>query len=106
MSGVVSLRHAVGEVEKLALAPMVRVQHSMPRGFGGSAFAAWDERRREVDEQAAKSLANLGAFVAYGAGEARLSYAGVSSTSTMGLFQAVRNWHSAALTRIAKGEGK
>lgn len=95
--GQPSLRHATGEVQRLAIGPLVRLQLSAPDAMArGDAHVRFKARKLEVEGEVAKALADLGAFVAYGGTESRISYAGVTASSSQGLLEAVRRWRTTA----------
>lgn len=102
--GCPSLQHAMGEVQRLAIAPLTRVELTRPDAMArGQAHVAFKARRLEVETQVAKDLADQGAFVAYGGEEARISYAGITATSTAGLFGAAKNWRTRATAYVGAG---
>lgn len=104
--GQPSLRHAMGEVQRLAIAPLVRLQLSAPDSMArGDAHVRFKARKAEVESEVAKALADLGAFVAYGGTESRISYAGVTATSRQSLLDAVRRWRTTAQHAV-EGSGR
>lgn len=102
--GCPSLEHAMGEVQRLAIAPLTRIYLTRPDSSAkGDCWQRFNARRREVEAQVAKDLADQGAFVAYGGEEARISYAGITATSTAGLFGAAKNWRTRATAYVGAG---
>lgn len=95
--GCPSVKHALGEIQQLVIAPLTRVHLSKPDSAArGDAWQRFTHRLRDAEAQAAKDLANQGAFVAYGGEQARISYAGITATATSGLLQAAKNWRAHA----------
>lgn len=102
--GCPSLRHALGEIQRLVIAPLTRVQITRPDSAArGDAWQRFNQRLREAEMQAAKDLANQGAFVAYGGEQARISYGGITATATSGLLQAAQNWRASANRTLGRG---
>lgn len=105
--GQPSLRHAMAEVQRLAIAPLTRVELTRPDAMArGDAHVAFKARRLEVEGEVAKALADLGAFVAYGGLQARISFAGVTGSSTQGLLEAAKHWRRGAQQAADRGDGR
>ncbi len=105
--GQPSLRHALGEVQRLAIAPLTRLYLTAPVAeVQADSHAEWKARRTQIEGEVARALADQGAFVAYGGTENRISYAGITASSSQTLFQAVKNWRQLATQAIGRGEGR
>lgn len=95
--GQPSLKHALAMVQQMVIAPLTRIHLTRPDSMAkGDAWERFTRRLREVEAEAAKRLADQGAFVAYGGDRAQISYAGVTATATSGLLQAAKNWRTQA----------
>lgn len=95
-----SLQWALVKVEQLGIAPFNRLAHAMPRDYRGAAFSNWQKRQLEVTAVVIAKLKAEGAKVVENGSETRFAFAGVRSTSTMGLSGALRNWRTAAQKRL------
>lgn len=96
----------MGEVQRLAIGPLVRLQLCAPDSMArGDAHVRFKARKLEIEGEVAKALADLGAFVAYGGTESRISYAGVTASSTQSLLEAVQRWRATAQRSLA-GAGR
>lgn len=97
------LKAAIGVVERLGLAPFVRIQAAMPKSYLGPAYGRWNQQRRESEQLIAGALRGAGVNVWSTADLVHVAFAGVSSTSTMGLSAALKNWKTAAQKRLNGG---
>ena len=96
------LKDALRLVETLALAPLARSETTRPKShFGsGGAYTKWASADREVQRYVISKLQEHGAHIGLGDG-ARIRFAGVTGSSTMGLRSALRNWKAGVERRLA-----
>lgn len=95
-----TLKDALRLVETLGLAPLNRVQHTMPRDNRGDRYVQWQRRRREVEAEVVMKLTAEGATIGESSGATRLRFVGITASSTMGIAGALRNWKAAAEKRL------
>lgn len=94
------LRKALRLVETLGLAPLGRVWNTRPKSYFGGAYDRWNKRRMEAEREVAERLGKEGAAISSAWDGARIRFAGVSASSTMGLHQALNNWKAGAERRL------
>jgi hypothetical protein len=97
------LKRAISLVDRLALAPLVRVRNARPKDWRSDRYSRWQRRLREVESEAGARLEAEGARFRLDSDATRIRFCGVSASSTMGLEQALRNWTEGARKRLAKG---
>ena len=102
-----SLRHAMGEVQLLAITPLTRLHVTAPDAMAkADAHIRFKARKMEIEGQVAKALADQGAFVAYGGEQARISYAGITATSAAGLLEAAKHWRLRATRALGREDSR
>lgn len=91
---------AIGAVDRNVLPRLARLAASRPRSYHGAAWARWQTLCDEAEEATRAALDKAGAGILIDYRGATISLAGITSTSTMGLTGAVRNWRKAAEKRL------
>lgn len=99
-----TLKEALHLVETLGLAPMARISNTQPKNYMSEAYRQWNLRSSEVAEQVTARLRAAGVYVDPRSDGARVRFAGVTGSSTMGLHQALRNWKAGAEKRLKGGK--
>lgn len=96
------LKDALSVLERKAIAPLKRVMATRPKGFVHTNYAAWTARLAEVEADAAKQLAAIGADVAWGKGHGTIQLLGIRARSARSLLGALENWRKQAIARSSK----
>ncbi|MBL45148.1 MAG: hypothetical protein CMN71_10660 [Sphingomonadaceae bacterium] len=92
------------QVERVAIAPLRRIEAARPKGYVHTNYAAWKLRKREVETHAAKELAAIGATVIWSGNSASIALVGITARSGRGLLGALQNWRARAEQSPRKGE--
>ena len=95
-----ALKEALGVVETLGLAPMARIEAARPKNYMSDAWRQWNLRASEVAQGVTTRLREAGVYVDPRSDGARVRFAGVTGSSTLGLHQALRNWKADAEKRL------
>jgi len=90
------LKMAIVAVRRHGLEPFEKVAAAMPAKLCGPAYARWVQRQARVAEQCAARLRKAGAVIDFPAGADRIDLGGIEAMSTLGLYQALRNWSAKA----------
>lgn len=93
------LTEALTVIERKAIAPLKRVMAARPKDFSHTNHAAWADRLREVEAQAAQALGAIGAEVAWGSGHGKIELLGITARSGSSLLAACENWRGRAKAR-------
>lgn len=99
-----ALKEALRLVETLGLAPMARIEATRPKNWMSEGWRQWNLRHHEAGQQVAARLREAGCYVDPRSDGARVRFAGVTGSSTMGLHQALRNWKAGAEKRLKGGK--
>ena len=90
------LKMAIVEVRRHGLEPFDKVARAIPARLSGPAYSRWVERQARVAEQSSASLRKAGAVIDFPAGADRIAFGGIEAMSTLGLYQALKNWNAKA----------
>lgn len=104
MSG--ELKSALGVAEHKAIAPLRRVAAARPKSHQHTAHVAWNVRKREVEQHAAKELAAIGGTCEWSGNSAAVQLAGITARSERGLLGALLNWRDQASARLTKEKSR
>lgn len=96
------LTAALTVIERKAIAPLKRVMAARPKDFSHTNHAAWADRLREVETQAARALGAIGAEVAWGTGHGKIGLLGITARSGSGLLAALERWRGHAKIKLEK----
>jgi len=98
-----TLKEALRLVETLGLAPMARIANAQPKNWMSEAYRQWNLRASEAAREVTARLREAGVYVDPRPDGARVHFAAVTGSSTMGLHQALRNWKAGAEKRLRGG---
>ena len=94
------LKMAIVAVRRHGLDPFDRIAVAMPTRLTGRAYARWIERQARATEQVAERLSTAGASIDLSDRATRIAFAGIEALSTLGLYQALKNWNGKARKRM------
>lgn len=92
-------------VRQYGLAPFAGLIASMPKSYYGVSYQNWLRRQGEITAQVKAKLEECGAVITvnrsdYRKGAIGVSLCGVTASSSVGLYRALRNWEEKALKQL------
>jgi hypothetical protein len=90
------LKMAIVAVRRHGLEPFEKVAAAMPAKLCGPAYARWVERQAREADRASTRIAKAGAVIHLSDSVTKIDFAGIQAMSTLGLYQALRNWSAKA----------
>ena len=84
------------QVERVAIAPLRRIEAARPKGYVHTNYAAWKVRKSEVERSSMHQLASMGGETSLSQNRAAIALAGITARSGRGLLGALLSWRRKA----------
>tara|TARA_B100001179_G_C18317343_1_gene286492 strand:+ start:168 stop:491 length:324 start_codon:yes stop_codon:yes gene_type:complete len=90
------LKMAIAAVQRHGLEPFEKVARAIPATLSGRAYERWIERQARETARASARLTKSGAVIEITDRAALITIAGIEAMSTLGFYQALKNWNGKA----------
>ena len=87
---------AIVAVRRHGLEPFDKVAAALPAELAGAPYARWVPLQARVAEHCSARLRKAGAVIDFPGGADRIAFGGIEAMSTLGLYQALKNWDAKA----------